>query len=487
VSQESLDDLFERNADMRLLERRHRELGAPTSDGKARRVGGGFGAESIVPATAEPAREDTPLMRVEVAAAPLTGVIPGAVLGVAVDVYNDGGAPAPEATLQLSLPIESQFREGSLRLDGREVTAPERLFTDGLPIPRLPGASSSKVTFQLQVLPGLVPLILQPSLRAEGVPVVGTVGISIKRGAATSTTPPAQPPQRPFYELEEDELDEVPTSEAEQPILPPLLARDEPDLSEPEEPPAAALVAVPEPVPLPFVEPEPAPEPAPAPAPVAAAPAAAAPELRTARYRPIGSAEISVLERLFAGDSPGPIAHLMTISLLACTQSAAGEDVGNFDAAVRGNGETLGRALVLQRLGKPTAFLMTQSQLDGLASNGEPTPAAPPTRPTLRRIARRGDAATVASLLHTSDRDATIRFHLALLAIGAEAVDGLGHAALAADAAINLVSYRSNAVAWLGPACIASAGRPGHALPAPPAGLDAAGRRLLTSLKAALA
>ncbi|MBV8489628.1 MAG: hypothetical protein JO199_03785, partial [Candidatus Eremiobacteraeota bacterium] len=175
MSQESLDDLFERNADMRLLERRHREIGAPSSDGKARRVGGGFGAESIVPgATADVELNDAPLLRVEVAAAPQTGVIPGAVLGVAIDVHNDGTAPAPEATLQCALPIESQYRDGSLRLDGHEVTAPEALFGDGLPIPRLPGAASSKVTFQLQVLPGVSPLILQPGLRSEGVPIVGT-------------------------------------------------------------------------------------------------------------------------------------------------------------------------------------------------------------------------------------------------------------------------------------------------------------------------
>ncbi len=495
MSQESLDDLFERNADMRLLERRHREVNAAATDGKARRVGGGFGAESIVPgATADVELQDAPLMRVEVAAAPMTGVIPGAVLGVAIDVHNDGNAPGPEATLQCAVPIEAQFRDGSLRLDGREVTAPEQLFGDGLPIPRLPGASSSKVTFQLHVLPGVSPLILQPRLRAEGVPVVGTVGISIKRGSSTPTAMPAQPPppERPFYELEEDELDEVAGTEASEPILPPVLIDDAPPPAAPA--PAAALpervAAVAEPLPLPLQHAEPEPEavPEPEPEPVAVQPAVdPGAELRTARYRPIGAAEIAVLERLFAAGAPGPIAHLMTISLLACTQNAAGEDVGRFDAAVRGNGETLGRALVLQRLGKPTAFLISQSQLDGLAADGMPSAADPPARPTLRRIARRSDAATAAALLRSSDRDATIRFHLALLAFGAEAVDGLGHAALAADAAINLVAYRANAVAWLGPACVASAGRPGGTIPNPPAGLDAAGRRLLSSLKAALA
>jgi outer membrane biosynthesis protein TonB len=516
VSQESLDDLFERNADMRLLERRHKELGGATTDGKARRVGGGFGAESIVPGTVtDQALENSPLLRVEIAAAPLTGIIPGAVIGVAIDVSNDGGAPAPEATLQISLPIESQYRDGSLRLDGREVAASEQLFADGLPIPALAGSSAVKVTFQLQVLAGLTALILQPRLRADGVPIVGTVGISIKRGPAAATAPPAQAPQRPFYELEEDEVDEVAGEAAAEPILPPVLppvpieakpapakakrapakaARVPLPLPEPEPVPEPLPEPVPEAIAPPPVQPEPEPEPEPEPvAPVAAvAPAAPAArevpaELRSARYRPVGSAEISVLERLFAAEAPGPIAHLMTISLLACTQDASGDDVGHFDAAVRRNGETLGRALVLQKLGKPTAFLVTQGQLDALASDGAPVPATPPERPTLRRIARRQDTSTIASLLHTSDRDATIRFHLALLAIGAEAVDGIAHAGLAADTALNLVSYRANAVAWLGPACVASAGHVGNALPMPPAPLDAAGRRLLTSLKAALA
>jgi hypothetical protein len=509
VSQESLDDLFERNADMRLLERRHRELGAPETDGKARRVGGGFGAESIVAgASADIVLEDAALLRVEVAAAPQTGIIPGAVIGVAIDVINDGTAPAPEAVLGISLPIESQFRAGSLRVDGREVSNPEQLFAGGLMIPALDGASAAKVTFQLLVLPGLSALILQPRLRAEGVPTVGTVGISIKRTTPAPTAPAAQPPLRPFYELEEDELDEVAGGSSAQPILPPVIADDEPapakkakgkakaamleaplPLPLPEAAPAAQPEPVPEPVAAALPEPQAPPEPKPEPAAAAAVPAAPQipPELRTARYRPIGSAEVASLERLFAADVPGPIAHLMTISLLACTQNAGGSDVGHFDAAVRRNGETLGRALVLQKLGKPTAFLVTQGQLDALAAEDEAAGATPPERPTLRRIARRGDTTTIASLLHTSDRDATIRFHLALLAIGAEAVDGVAHAGLAADTALNLVSYRANAVAWLGPACAASAGQVGNGLPNPPAPLDAAGRRLLTSLKAALA
>ena len=77
-----------------------------------------------------------------IAAAPASGVIPGAVVGVAIDVFNDGNAPAPESKLLVSAPIESEFRTGTLRIDGREVQAPEQLFAHGLPIARLPGATS---------------------------------------------------------------------------------------------------------------------------------------------------------------------------------------------------------------------------------------------------------------------------------------------------------------------------------------------------------
>lgn len=481
---------------MRLLERRHQEVGAPQSDGSARRIGGGFGAESIVAAGAgEVTFVDAARLRIEIAAAPQTGVIPGALVGVAVDVFNDGTAPAPEATLLLSLPHDSEYRHDSLKVDGRVVMAPERLFTTGLPLTRLPGAAATKVTFQLHVLAGVGALILQPRLEAKGVSIVGTVGIAIKRGTIAPVVPATQPPPRPFYELEEDELDEIAVSEDALPIVPPVLAAANapaPIVM----PPAAVeeIDKVEEIAPAPLTLEPPAAEPAPvrarrrAKAPAAPRRPARPVELRAARYRSCGAAEIALLERLFAAEAPGPIAHLMTISVLACTQAADGGDVGGFDAAVRGNAESLGRALVAQRLGKAPGALVTAAQLDALSPEAE-TPAAPiPERALLRRVVRRTDAPAISTLLRSTERDPTIRFHLALLALGAEAIDGLSNASLAADVAVMLVSYRANALAWLGPACVASAGvtGPPAGLPAPTAGLDAAGRRLVTTLKAAL-
>lgn len=491
MDQNALDDLFERNADMRLLERRNQDVSVATTDGTARRVGGGFGAESIVPGqSGEIAIADGARLRFEIAAAPATGVIPGALVGIAINVYNDGNTAAPEASLQLSLPLESEYRNDSLRLDGHEIAAPERLFETGLPIPPLDGESSLKVVFQLRVLPGLTPLILQPRLTAEGVPVVGTVGISIKRGAVTSMAPVAQPPPRPFYELEEDEVDEIEGSGEQEPIVPPLVLtgteESVPAAAAAPERAAAPIPPAPPPLELPLA-PEPvaaAPEPEPEPEPVPAAPPV---DARPSRYRGIGPTELALLERLFGTENPGPVAHLMTISTLACTQGPDGADVGGFDSAVRRNADALARALVLHRLGKPPVGLVPPGQLEGLAADAQPAAGPAPAVPTLRRTVRRTDAGAIAALVRCTDRDPTLRFHLALLGVGAEAIDGLHDSAHGGECAVMLVSYRANALAWLGPACVASAGHPGGALPDPTPALDAAGRRLVATLRAALA
>jgi pyruvate/2-oxoglutarate dehydrogenase complex dihydrolipoamide acyltransferase (E2) component len=237
LDENSIEDLFERNADMRLLEHRNAEPGKATLPKK--RVGSSFGAESIMAGASEDTSEKAAQLRVGIGAAPLTGVIAGAVVGVAIDVFNDGTTPAPESMLLLSLPIEAQFRTGTLRIDGREPTSPEQLFGAGLPLARLTGAASTKVTFQLQIGSGVNTLYLQPRLQATGVPIVGTSGIAIKRATNGQTAAAAQP-ERPFYELDDEEIAERAT-DVGNPILPPVLTADEIPVSE--APPAAAPVA----------------------------------------------------------------------------------------------------------------------------------------------------------------------------------------------------------------------------------------------------
>ncbi len=525
MDQRSIEDLFERNADMRLLEFRHTEPGKSAPPGK-RAATTSFGAESIV-ADSQPEVETdkVPRLRVAIAAAPAAGVIPGAVVGVAIDVFNDGNAPAPESKLLLSLPPESEYRSGSLRIDGREVQAPEQLFVQGLPIARLPGATSSKVTFQLAVLPGLNTLYLQPRLQTNGVPVVGTAGCSIKRGAGPAA--PAEPP-RPFYELDDDEIAEIPVSEAEEPILPPLIvepilppvqaaiappaAAPEPPLPPPAEPPRA-----PEPIPEAVVEapaapppppppppratrkPAPAPPPppptapAPAPEPVAAVPPAQkvplgtvnAPEERMIRYRTLGNSDIALLERLFAAPAPGIIAHYVMISTIACCEPVSGEDASGYASFLRRDIELLGRALVHARMGKAPQYRIVQSDLDGLALGWQVLPQAFPPQRRLRRDLRKAEWSAIGSLIAPSERDATLRARIALLALAGATIDGVERRT-ADDCAAALATYRSAVLAWLVPLCVASAGSDEFVIPNPPAAVDDAGRRLVAILRLAV-
>jgi hypothetical protein len=219
--------------------------------------------------------------------------------------------------------------------------------------------------------------------------------------------------------------------------------------------------------------------PAPAPVPVAITEP-------PAWMRPIGTLELSLLERLFAEGTPGPIGHLMTISTLACTLAADGSDPGGFDAVVRANAKLLGRALVLQRLGKSPGTLVTEAMLEGLLPAAAPRPGPRPPAAALRREIRPGDAGAIAAVLQRVDRDPTVRLHLALLGLAADGVDGIDPAAVS-PCLMALASYRANALAWLAPACAASVGQPAFVLPLPSPNLDAAGRGLVAALRTALA
>jgi hypothetical protein len=510
VDQRAIEELFERNADMRLLELRHNEPGKGVSPNK--RTAPSFGAESVLAGTPDAEIENAPRLRVAVSAAPKTGVIPGAVVGVAIDVFNDGSAPAPESKLLVSLPIESEFRSGTLRVDGREVQAPEQLFAQGLPIARLPGATSSKVTFQLGVLPGVNTLYLQPRLQTNGVPVVGTAGISIKRGATAGAA--AVDPPRPFYELEDDETDEIAISEASEPIMPPVVA----DHLEPVAPPPAAIAPPPEITPPPeALAPPPettaASEPAtpaaaevvqdppkrkpraaapkaplPAAAIVANAPlgATAVPEERMIRYRTLANNDVALLDRLFAPDAPGIIAHYVLISSIACTEPGSGEDASGYGAFLRRDIEQLGRALVHSRMGKAPQYRIVQADLDGLALGWQITPPQPfPPQRRLRRDLRKPEWTAIGGLTRPSERDATLRTRIALLALAGATLDGVDRRA-ADDCAAAMAAYRSSVLAWLVPLCVASAGDDSFVIPSPPATVDVAGRRLVSVLKLAL-
>ena len=220
---------------------------------------------------------------------------------------------------------------------------------------------------------------MQPRLQTNGVPVVGTAGMTIKRAAGSGA--PIAAPSRPFYELEDDEADEVGLP-GEEPILPPVLDRTEtpvaaspvlpavaapaalPELPLAPPEPAATLAPPPEPEPEPpapkiiepeplmlavIAEPEPKPEPAPAPkpgptrkkpplptaAPKAPLGATAAAEERMIRYRTLGNNDVALLDRLFTADVPGIIAHYVMISSIACAEAGDEPEAGGYPAFLR--------------------------------------------------------------------------------------------------------------------------------------------------------
>jgi len=463
--------------------------------------------------TPDEAIEKAPQLRITIAAAPSSGVIAGAVIGVAIDVFNDGNAPAPESKLLLSLPIETQYRDGTLRIDGREPQSPTQLFAEGLPIARIPGTAATKVTLQLAILPGVNTLYLQPRLQAAGVPVVGTAGITVKRGSGSTAAQPGPAP-KPFYELEADEVAEV-EAETAAPILPPVLdERDQPVAAAEPAITVASLEAPPQPQPFvpaaPATTPddEPAPKtnakrtPARAPKRVAAAaapeaapeaePAQKAPQVlpsavageRMSRYRTIAAGDIALLDRLFAAPVPGVIGHYIMISTIACNEPGEGTDASGYGAFLRHDIESLGRALVHMRMGKTAQYKIVQDDLTPLALTwdaGESAAASSTLR--LRRDLRKPEWAAIGGLLQPSERDATLRTRIALLALAGSHVDG-PESRFAGECAAALAGYRSAALAWLVPLCVASAGNDGFVIPTPLASVDDAGRMVVAALKA---
>ena len=524
MDQNAIEELFERNADMRLLELRNTDVGKTRP--AVKRTGSSFGAESIMANMPDVAIDASPQLRVAIAAAPANGVIPGAVVGVAIDVFNDGGAPAPESKLLLSLPIETQYRDGSLRIDGREPQAPEQLFGSGLPIGRVPGAQSTKVTFQLGVLAGLNALYLQPRLQAVGVPVVGTAGISIKRVTAGGAIAVAGPVEKPFYELEDDEIAEVAAIAGEDPILPPVLppqsSHPEPVEGPPQSPspngsittasavteaaieadaPAApakrAPKAVSQPIEATVTDDAPATPKPPRKRKAAAAPAPAEPvqetvpvippavDERMARYRTIGPNDVALLDRLFSAPLPGVIAHYIMVSTLACNEPERGDDTGGYAAFLKRDIEALGRALVHARMGKATTYRITQAELDALSlpwSVEQPLPNSDARR--LRRDLRKPEWSAIGGLLQPSERDATLRTRIALLALAGATFEGVDRRT-AEECSAALASYRSSVLAWLVPLCVASANTENLVIPNPQPAVDDAGRRVVAMLRSA--
>ena len=207
------------------------------------------------------------------------------------------------------------------------------------------------------------------------------------------------------------------------------------------------------------------------------------------RYRTLKPGEVALLDQLFAAERPGIIAHYVLISTLACTERDDGPDTGTLAAFLHADGETLGRAIVLARLGKKVDYSVSQISLDGLALPWEPTaPRAAKTRSTrrrLRRDMRETECVAIAGLIRPNNRDPHLRLRIALLALAGATLEGVPVAA-AEECAAALAAYRARVLAWLVPLCVASSANAAD-VPEPPANVDVAGRRVASVLRAAFA
>jgi hypothetical protein len=174
------------------------------------------------------------------------------------------------------------------------------------------------------------------------------------------------------------------------------------------------------------------------------------------------------------------------ISSIACIEPGTGDDVSGYGPFLRRDIELLGRALVHSRMGKAPQYRIVQSDLDGLALawNLTPQQAFPPQR-RLRRDLLKTEWTAIGGLTQPSERDATLRTRIALLALAGATIDGVDRRA-ADDCASALAAYRAAVLAWLVPLCVASAGAEAFVIPNPPVAVDAAGRRLVGVLKTAI-
>jgi hypothetical protein len=198
-----VDELFDRNADTRLLERRRsEELGLPPIATAGSTTPARFGPESMVGSVPLAAPRGA-MLRVALDARPNRELIPGAVVTVVAEVADDGDTDADDVLLRIAIPPESEPIAGSFARDGVELDG-EALLGEGLRVGTIPAAGAIRLRFALRVLPGTEPLDVVAYAQAPGVPAIAAPSLRLGRrsGHAAYEAP------KPFFELEPDEVDE---------------------------------------------------------------------------------------------------------------------------------------------------------------------------------------------------------------------------------------------------------------------------------------
>jgi len=364
------DDRFERSADMRLVELQRVRIGAPAPRLGWERHGGALPHGPAADDDAVPA-ERGPLLSATLEAQPRSGLIPGALVTASIAIVNDGTEPVAGIRAVLPLPRGVHFAPGSFCIDSaeRDDDLAEDLLAGGIPLAPLAAGERRTIVLRFAVENGIEDVVLLPHLRADGkTGITGPRGLRLTRGAARSLEAAAAP-ERPFYELDDEEAASeagpaappsavVQPPEHLEPVLPPP-----PEPPPPVETPALAKLAQPEPEP----EPEPAAEAEPAAGPRASGGGSFVLEVTLDRAR------VASLRGLFTGRPLGMLAHYLVLNALATRRPRAGEgDAAELATFLEQQERLLSRALITTRLGKSISPETVAA----------PLPAFPPALPT---------------------------------------------------------------------------------------------------------
>lgn len=379
---------FDESADMRLLEHQRKALGieapskrawsAPHTD-----LNDGLLTEESTPSP--------PLRGARIAAAlsalPGINVIAGTVVTLSLAIQNEGTEPGRSIIATVPLPSESRLRPGTLVIDGRSADSGSdgALVGNGLPLGDMQAGQRITLIWKIDVLPGTKSLVIVPHVQAQGAAVLGSMPLRITRatmpsyGAVPSKYKPREEvPERPFYELDEDEvlsldteIPPLPKPVRAEPILvmPDLVVEAPPELAAPSEPPA---LPAPKSVKKTASPAQKKTNKAPAkprakaaskttsgpvaiPDPVVASDSAAVPQPEPAAIRalfcPLESVSLELIKKLFDNEFAGALPHYALQNALACAITSNGRRIGLREHLAAQNG-MLSRALLMRKLGK---------------------------------------------------------------------------------------------------------------------------------------
>jgi hypothetical protein len=515
-----VDELFDRNADTRLLDRRrHEELGLPPLATPPSLTPARFGPESMLGGVPIAAPRG-PMLRVALEARPDRELIPGAVVTVVAELADDGDTDADDVRLRVGIPPECEAVAGSFARDGIELDG-EALLGEGLRLGTIPAAGCIRLRFVMRVLPGTEPIDIAAHAEAPGVPAIAAPALRLSRRSGHA----AYDEPRPFFELELGEDDAEATPEVVEPVAEPERTIDTisdapaaPQVEPPAEPPPAAEAQPapePEPEPEPEAEPQPEPEPTPDPTPTPepppplpdpapasevvaepkpkskrkAKPAEPVAEPKRAPHvlaRVLDADEVRALERVFSGAVPHGLAALALLSSVAAADAPLGRALGVSEFA-RSVASALPRALVAARMNRPTPAVVTPEALGAIRPDGDAVSEEPAYEGALlvaRLDVRELDA--LRGLLARDLEDSFLRGVQVLLAVAPRALEGVDEYA-AGQVRDALAAYRLAAGAWLMRVTVRRAvDRRYDPLTADDATLHEAGRALVATLRDAV-